>query len=128
MSAGGTGNATSGETTGDGLERLPPKAPYAHDAILRIQRLDAKLGGLGLLEVAKGLLPTEVFEMWLQAFLGSASQRVDEPKHYRTSADQGSRRTSWVDRAHAGARGARALGGLLLHQGGGSGLSAITTK
>ena len=63
MSAGGTGNVTSGEITGEGLERLPPKAPYAHDAILRIQRLDAKLGGLGLLEVAKGLLPTEVFEI-----------------------------------------------------------------
>ena len=50
--------------------------------------------------------PSLAAPSWLQAFLGSASQRVDEPKHYRTSADQGSRRTSWVDRAHAGARGA----------------------
>ena len=30
---------------------------------MRIQRLDATLGGLGLLEVAKGSLPAEVFEI-----------------------------------------------------------------
>ena len=63
MSTGATESASSGEITKQGLERLPAKTPYAHDAILRIQRLDATLGGLGLLEVAKGLLPAEVFEI-----------------------------------------------------------------
>ena len=63
MSTGATESASAGEVTKQGLERLPVKTPYAHDAILRIQRLDATLGGLGLLEVAKGLLPAEVFEI-----------------------------------------------------------------
>ena len=63
MSTGTTENAASGDVTSSGIERLPPKTPYAHDAILRIQRLDATLGGMGLLEVAKGLLPTEVYEI-----------------------------------------------------------------
>ena len=63
MSTGSTDNGSSGEVTKHGLERLPVKTPFAHDAILRIQRLDATLGGLGLLEVAKGLLPAEIFEI-----------------------------------------------------------------
>ena len=63
MSTGTTENAASGDVTSGGIERLPPKTPFAHDAILRIQRLDATLGGMGLLEVAKGLLPTEVYEI-----------------------------------------------------------------
>jgi len=54
----------SGLTT-DGIQVLPLKPPLAHDAIVRMERLDAILGGAGLLEAVKGRLPAKCLEIQL---------------------------------------------------------------
>ena len=61
MSSRGDGQASG--FTKDGLEVLPLKPPFAHEAIARLERLDAHFGAAGQLEAVKGLVPAKCLEI-----------------------------------------------------------------
>ena len=67
-----TGEESSGSSA---LEKLPTTTPHAHDAIIRIQNLDAKMGRLGLLEVLKGGAPPKIYEIMMVGMTGIPRSR-----------------------------------------------------
>ena len=81
-----TGEESSGSSA---LEKLPTKTPHAHDAIIRIQNLDAKMGRLGLLEVIKGVAPANIYEIRIVDMTG-----IPEPTSLSTVRDQLAYRTT----------------------------------
>ena len=80
------GEESSGSSA---LEKLPTKTPHAHDAIIRIQNLDAKMGRLGLLEVLKGGAPPKIYEIMIVDMTGipkpTATSTVRDQLAYRTT-------------------------------------------
>ena len=81
-----TGEESSGSSA---LEKLPTKTPHAHDAIIRIHNLDAKMGRLGLLEVIKGGAPPKIYEIMIVDMTG-----IPEPTTTSTVRDQLAYRTT----------------------------------